>query len=1165
MGGDIVSVLFTDLVGSTELLDRLGDDAAEPVRQAHFRLLREVVKTRRGHEVKNLGDGLMVVFPSAVDALGCAVAIQQAVRRHNRPGLGASLHVRVGVHVGEPIRDEGDYFGTTVTVAKRLCDRAAADQILTSQLVVDLVGSRRAFAFRSVGPLQLKGIVEPVPAAAVEWENDAADDEPAPLEYRVLGPIEVRGRDDAVVPLTSARQRLLLACLLANAGQVVSADRLVEALWPDGLPADPQDALQSQISRLRRRLGSAPIETTPAGYRFTAVDRLDVTLFERLVDDGRRSGDPLAELDAWDAALSLWRGRAFFDVADHPELQPAAARLDRLRTEVAEARVETLLRLGRAVDGLTAAEMLRAEEPYRERPVELCMRALAASGRAVDALRTYEAFRRRLAEDVGLDPSPELRAIEGQILRQERHGAATGPAGSGPAADIPVATTSFVGRRDTVAKVTDALGASRLVTVTGPGGIGKTRLALETAHRVADGFAAGASLCELGPVGDVTAVSFALAAAVGVRQAPDATIEESLVRALATRELLVVVDNCEHVIEGIVPLLEQVLARCPGVRVLATSRERLAANGETVVEIAPLDVPEAGIDPATAWDDPADALQLLCDRVTAIRPGFSPGGLQQAALVDIAHRLDGLPLALELAAARVATMGAVEVAARLDDPFGLLTRGRRSAPDRHRTLRATVEWSYRLLDEPERRTFESACVFAGGFTLAAAEGVCGVDGHDDVADVISALADKSMIVVDDRGSTTRYRLLETLRQFGRERLADTGRLAAIEEAHARYFAALVWEAEPQLRGPAEAEWVGIVQAELPNLRAARAWAMRSGQRALAAEFSAALFWFTNWRTQTEIMGWAEELADDEPGLIGRSYARMLATAGAAAWRRGDLRRGQALGERIIALAGDEPSARYGWQLVGVIAALQGRLAEAGDAFRRMGELARRDGDHHAAAHAFALLALTQSYAGDTAAAIATAGVNRVEAVRSGAPSVLAYNAYTLGELLAPSEPDQALAHLDRAIALSDTVGAHFIHGIAMVSATSLRVRHSAPAIAASALIEVIDHWERAGHWRQQWTTLRQAVELFARVADDEAAAVMLGAIDAHDTGNVFGADADRLAAVRADVQRRLGRAAERCVAEGGSLEPAEVVAFARRRLAEHAAGDPRHSSAAVTK
>ena len=982
----------------------------------------------------------------------------------------------------------------------------------------------------------------PKHSAPMGDENDATSLALAGVQYRVLGPVEVgRADDGAIVPLTSSRQRLLLACLLAKAGHVVSADQLIDALWGENLPADPHDALQSHISRLRNRLGAAAaIETTPAGYRFTAPDRLDASRFERFVDEARRAGEPAAALDAWDAALALWRDRAFFDLADHPALQPEAFRLNRLRVEAAETRAETLLRLGRAFDALSAAEALVIEEPLRERPVELLMRALAASGRSVDAVRAYDTFRLRLAEEVGLDPSPELQTLEGELLRHERPETDQIRSGHPVSVGLPVATTSFIGRKDAIDRVIRTLRSSRLVTITGPGGIGKTRLALETANRHIDAFRDGAALCELGPVPAAAGVEFALAAAVGVRQQPNCTIEQSLLEALASREMLFVVDNCEHVLDGVVPRLELILRLCPGVRVLATSRERLAAEGEAVVEIPPLDLR-------------TEAVRLLADRVAAIRPDFSPDAAQHTALMEIARRLDGLPLALELAAARIATMGPLEVARRLDDPFALLTRGRRNAPDRHRTLRATVEWSYAMLDEGEQQAFERAAVFADGFTLAAAEEVCATGGSpagDDVADLISALADKSMIVVDDRGPTTRYRLLETLRQFGHDRLAETGRLEALEQAHADYFVKLAWRAEPQLRGPAEPEWVRLLNVEIPNLRAAWAWAMRSRHHAVAAQLSAALFWFAHWRMHTEVMSWAEELVENEPPISGPHVVPVLTTAAAAAWRRGALARARVLGERIVDTAGDEASARYGWQVLGTVAVFEGRLADARRALRESADMARREGDHYHAAIGLAGLAMAESYAGDESAARHTASATRLEALHSGAPSALAYSAYVLGEILTASSPDQALTHLDRAVALSDTVAAHFIHGIALVSATSVRVRHSDQAGAASALLDVIGHWELAGNWRQQWTTLRHAVELFARIGDDQAAATVLGAIEAHDK-NLFGADAQRLSALRSELEARLGGGADEILAGGRELQPREVVAFARERLAAH--------------
>jgi tetratricopeptide (TPR) repeat protein len=322
--------------------------------------------------------------------------------------------------------------------------------------------------------------------------------------------------------------------------------------------------------------------------------------------------------------------------------------------------------------------------------------------------------------------------------------------------------------------------------------------------------------------------------------------------------------------------------------------------------------------------------------------------------------------------------------------------------------------------------------------------------------------------------------------------------------------------------------------------------MRSGDRSLAAELSAGLYLFGYWRNP-EMMGWAEDLADDA-AVPSSHLVRILGLAGMVAWRRAALARTKDLAGRILAMAGDDTSARYGWQLLGLAAIAEGRPADACDPFRRMANLSRSADDHYDAAHALGMLALTQTYAGDESAAFTSVGANRVEAVRSGAPSALAYNAYVLGEILAASEPDQALVHLDRALALADSVEAHFIHGIALVSATSLRVRHSDPAAAASALLDVIDQWERAGHWRQLWTTLRHAVEFFGRIGDDKSAAVLLGAIEAHDTINLYGADAERLAAVRSAVQARLGPAAEDHLAAGSALQPAEVVAFTRREL-----------------
>lgn len=431
------------------------------------------------------------------------------------------------------------------------------------------------------------------------------------------------------------------------------------------------------------------------------------------------------------------------------------------------------------------------------------------------------------------------------------------------------------------------------------------------------------------------------------------------------------------------------------------------------------------------------------------------------------------------------------------------------------------------------------------------ESVCASvgDGFErSVAELVVALVDKSILIVDDRGPVLRYRMLETLREFGRERLDARGESAAVEQAHARHYVDLAWRAEVALRGPAEAEWVAILEAEVGNLRAAHGWALRTGNRAVSAELSAALVWFGYLRTRFDVLAWAEDLVNDELADGGPHLARALFAASMAALMRNEIDLARAVAERAVAVAPDETEQRWGRNMLGGAAVMEGRLGEAWELIDSALQLARDAGDHYHASHMLGALALTQSYAGEATAAIASAGACQLEAVRSGAPSALAFSAYALGEVLLGTDPDGALVHLDRAIALAASVGAHFSQGVALVSATSLRARHGDPPTAAAALLDVVEHWQRAGNWRQQWVTLRHVAEFLARVGDDVAAATLLGAIDAGD-GNLFGADAERLATVRADLVTRLGPAAGAHFAEGGAMSAADLLVFTRGHLA----------------
>lgn len=541
-GADIVTLLFTDLVGSTELLETLGDDPAEAVRRSHFRLLRDVVAAHGGHEVKSLGDGLMVVFGSALDALRSAVTIQRAVSRHNRSGQGHPFAIRVGLHAGEPVRDGDDYFGTPVVVARRLCDAARGGQILASQLLVGLVGSRGAFGFRSVGPLALKGLADPVAAVEVAWAPQtepavgAADGRSgaAPcVGLRLLGPLEVAaggaGTDGSpvrVVDIGSAKQRAVLAVLALHQNEVVSRDQLVDRLWGDRPPASATVTLRSLVSRLRKALDGADvgfeIVTREPGWTLRGEPGVvDASRFKAFTAEARlllAGGDPPAAALTWRKALGLWRGAALVDVVDAGYLAGEATRLDEAHRDAVEDLVDAELASGWPAEALGRLEPHISSHPLRERAWGQLMVALYHLGRQAEALRAYQRLRALLREELGLDPTPALADLEARILRQDPSlapPAAVAPSegftstavrpASHPGASSVVASpfvagsperTPFVGRVAELATLSSALeraraGSGGMLLIGGEPGIGKTRLAEEA---VAEAAAAGMSV-----------------------------------------------------------------------------------------------------------------------------------------------------------------------------------------------------------------------------------------------------------------------------------------------------------------------------------------------------------------------------------------------------------------------------------------------------------------------------------------------------------------------------------------------------------------------------------------------------------------------------------------------------------------------------------------------
>ncbi|MFJ8015159.1 AfsR/SARP family transcriptional regulator [Streptomyces sp. NPDC096339] len=750
------------------------------------------------------------------------------------------------------------------------------------------------------------------------------------MHYAILGTTQAIRDDGTPVAVGGARLRALLTALALRPDRAVPAHLLVDQVWDGDPPADAVAALQALVARLRRALGHGAVRSADGGYQL-AADREDVDLyrFERLARGGESAlaaGDAAKAAALYDEALALWRGPA---LADLPDPAAEAARWEAVRSDARRGRLSAALALGRAEQVLPELTALCAQQPLDEPLQALRIRALRDAGRPAEALAAYEAVRRDLADRLGADPGPALRALHAELLappepwpaagqggypyaepgtapgaaghpgrapypgpgaaghpdpaRSGAHAAAAdavggsgvrAPAGLGqdrphpPAAggNLRARLTTFVGREDDIGVIGEDLARARLVTLLGPGGAGKTRLSQEAAeaHAVRGHWPDGVWLVELAPVDDPEDVAEAALAALGARETKlrGAATEElrvltdrhgddpldRLAEHCARRRLLLLLDNCEHVVDAAARLAEELLARCPGVQILATSREPLGVPGENLRPVEPL-------------PDPV-ALRLLGDRGAAARPGFRADD-DPAAAAEICRRLDGLPLAIELAAARLRLLTPRQIADRLDDRFRLLTSGARTVLPRQQTLRAVVDWSWELLDEPERTVLRRLSVFAGGCDLAAAEAVC-ADPSYDVADVLGSLVDKSLVVAapGPDGSAMRYRLLETVGEYAAEQLTGAGSdRADTERRHLVHYRELARTCEPLLRGRGQRAAADRLASEYENLRTAlrRAVAARDADEVLCLVHSLGWYWHMH-DLRAESRHWAEAAA-----------------------------------------------------------------------------------------------------------------------------------------------------------------------------------------------------------------------------------------------------------------------------------------------------------------
>ena len=749
----------------------------------------------------------------------------------------------------------------------------------------------------------------------------------------MLGPLEAV-RDGVAIPLGGSRPRAVLAALLLANGRRVSADGLVDAVWGDAPPDTAVKTVQKYVSFLRARLDTPDLIVSRVDGYELATGAVDARRFEDLVavPEGL---EPKRAVTRLTEALDLWRGSPY---AELPDLAAAAVerrRLAELRAGAVEALAEARLALGQHGGIVGWLEEQVGANPLRERLWGSLMVALYRSGRQAEALAAYQRLRATLVDELGVEPTPALRDLHTRILRQEPDSPAAAVRARGNA--LPLRLTGFVGREAELDALADLIVDQRLVTLTGPAGSGKTRLAVELlAGPAGEREPDGSWFVELAGVTEPDRVAAAIAGALRLGEQPGRDLGEIVVDRLADKRALLVLDNCEHLLDGAADVVARLLRTAPRLRVLTTSRQPLGVDGEVVLEVPPLAVPSS--------DDPAEvagaaAVRLLAQRAAAVQAGFTVTPANAAAVARIARRLDGMPLALELAAARLRVFDAPRLADLLDDRFRVLVSTLRTAQARHQTLRAAIAWSYDALDIPERDLFRSLSVFEGGFTLEAAEEVGGASA---IA-LLPALVERSLVVVDRRGGAVqrtpapaaspavRYRLLETLREYGRAQL-DPDESGELHRRHLTHYLALAEPAAAGLHGPLQRWWLDRLDPERDNLRAALRWALTHGQRAAGLRLATALANFWDEQAQySEGTAWLRDALVGSADVGPELRAAALAGAGRLAMGLGDHTGAARLAEQSLALAreaGDEPAIVHATALLGNVALYQGNYGQA---------------------------------------------------------------------------------------------------------------------------------------------------------------------------------------------------------------------------------------------
>lgn len=845
------------------------------------------------------------------------------------------------------------------------------------------------------------------------------------MEFRILGPLEVSSE----IPITALKHRALLTHLLLRANEVVSADALVDALWGERPPASARKLLQVYVSQLRKSLGDAVLLTRAPGYLIVvAWPQLDWARFERLLEEGSEAlgeGNPELASSLFARALALWRGPALVEFAYDSLVQAEARRLEELRISALEQRIEADVQLGRHVQLVGELQALVGEHPFQERFRAQLMLVLYRSGRQTEAVDVYADARRALVEELGIEPSRELQELQRAILNHDA-GLRQPPSERPVTAPLPTPATRLIGRERELDEVERLLSLPdvRLVTITGPGGIGKTRLALEAGARASAQFANGVVFIGLAALSDHALVTPTIAEALGIKEQAGATLAQTLADALRSQELLLVLDNLEQVLEA-APALADLLVAVPRLKLLGTSRARLRLSGEYVYLLPPLAVPEP-----TELDDldavsKSPAVVLFSERAGAVKPGFALTAETASTVAEICTRLEGVPLAIELASARIRMLSAGALLERLGRRLPLLTQGAWDLPARQQTLRATIDWSYGLLSQSEQTLFAQLGVFVGGWSLESAELVC---EPGDVFQALTGLLDNSLVRDEATFGEPRYRMLETVREYALEKLDEDVEAGRVRHRHAEAFVALAERAESELAGPAQAAWHERLEGEHDNMRAALGWLQESEQGELKLRLAAALgrFWYVRGYLSEGRRRLEDALAHAGSAAAPELRAKTLRTASAIAVIQGEYASARVLAEQgleLYRLLIDRAGTVRSLSNLGAILLAEGRPEDAVSVLDESVALSRELPDRRIAALALnnrGDVALTQ---GEYDAATAFFDESLALLREVGDTANIARSLFNLGAAaLEGGRTAEALELLRESVAISGTVG-----------------------------------------------------------------------------------------------------------------------------------------------